>query len=79
MVSLEQTTIMADQLGWSIGPDGFPDLGPDLLSTNTFDSNSFDDIDGKLFTVNFISTVFCVYFTCAADIWRGICSPLSCA
>ena len=49
---------MADQLGWSFGADGFPDLGTDFLGTNTFDSGSFDDIDGK-----FISLYYCISFT----------------
>jgi len=38
---------MADQLGWSIGPDGFPDIGTDFLGTNSFDNGNLDDIDGK--------------------------------
>lgn len=71
MVSLEQTTIMADQLGWSIGPDGFPDLGPDLLSTNTFDSNSFDDIDGKLFTIILLA-LFSLYISRVQHIYGGV-------
>lgn len=39
---------MADQLGWSLGADGFPDLGADFLNPNSFDNSNIDDIDGKL-------------------------------
>ena len=42
---------MADQLGWPLGADGFPDFGNDFMNTNTFDNGSLDDIDGKQYFI----------------------------
>jgi len=59
MVSSEQKTTMADQLGWSFGADGFPDLGTDFLNTNSFDNHNLEDIDGKLnFFCQFVFNLF---------------------
>ena len=50
---------MADQLGWSFGADGFPDLGTDFLNTNSFDNHNLEDIDGKLnFFCQFVFNLF---------------------
>lgn len=62
---------MADQLGWSFGADGFPDLGPDLLSPNSFDNSAIDDIDGKLFICYFILTFALIILLCAACFYQG--------
>ncbi|XP_052279884.1 sterol regulatory element-binding protein 1-like isoform X2 [Dreissena polymorpha] len=40
-----KTTTMADQLGWTYGADGFPDLGPDFLTSNSYGNGNLEDID----------------------------------
>ncbi|XP_052278995.1 sterol regulatory element-binding protein 1-like isoform X2 [Dreissena polymorpha] len=40
-----KTTTMADQLGWTFGADGFPDLGPDFLTSNSYGNGNLEDID----------------------------------
>ena len=45
---------MADPLGWSLGADGFSDLGTDFLSSNSLENGALDDIDGKFMLVIFV-------------------------
>lgn len=61
MVSSEQKTTMADQLGWSLGTEGFPDLATDFLNSNTFDNNNLEDIDGKSFNYSVILVLFALF------------------
>ena len=58
---------MAEPLSWSLGADGFPDLGTDLITPNQYENGNLDDIDGKYYLYYYKNLFFSYRFSTVLD------------